>query len=107
MPTFTVEIQGGNEWQALAPAETVEDFDNAAELADWTGRNQTVTDKPFGWRVAVYWGLGTFGLPAATWSPDDIDPDDDNYLPDVAPKPSAYVQRARACHEAYQQPDVY
>jgi prevent-host-death family protein len=64
---FTVEIQAPNAnhtvWQALAPAETVTDYTNAADLARDTALNQNIADGD-NWRVVVWEGEDTGIQPA-------------------------------------------
>lgn len=61
MTTYTVEIQASNAdrtiWQAVAPAETVETDDTAAELAADTAANQNIAEGS-DWRVRVWEGDG-------------------------------------------------
>lgn len=59
MTTYTVEIQASNAdrtiWQALAPAETIETDDTAAEVAADTAANQNLAEGS-DWRVRVWEG---------------------------------------------------
>jgi hypothetical protein len=69
MPTYTVKIEASGDreiWQALAPAETVEDDGTAAEVAAFVAGNQTVA-KSGVWRVRVWIGDDTGVEPAAEY----------------------------------------
>lgn len=59
MTTYTVVIEASDEnnavWQALEPAETVDDDGTAAEVAAWTAQNQNIVDRG-PWRVRVWIG---------------------------------------------------
>lgn len=69
MTTYTVKIEasGGNGiWQAMAPAETIEDDGTAEELASFVAGNQTVA-KSGTWRVRVWVGDDTGVEPAAEY----------------------------------------
>jgi len=68
MATYTVQIEAGDVdgavWQAVAPSETIETEETAAELAAWVATNQTVADG-WRWRVLVWTGDEPDGDPAA------------------------------------------
>jgi hypothetical protein len=57
---YTTQIEGGNAdgtiWQALDPAEMIEDEGTAQEVADWIAQNQTLADSTTNWRVRVWEG---------------------------------------------------
>lgn len=59
MPTYTIEIQASNDdqtiWQTLAPAETIDSDDTAAEVAAEVAANQTIAEGS-NWRVRVWEG---------------------------------------------------
>lgn len=59
MPTYTVQIEASalnrEIWQALAPAETVEDEGTPDEVAEAVARNQNIAEGGT-WRVRVWTG---------------------------------------------------
>lgn len=69
MAAYTVEIQAGNDegtvWQAMEPAETVEESCDAEDVAHIAAGNQNVIDPDGGpWRIVVWSGDTTDSEPA-------------------------------------------
>lgn len=69
MPTWTVQIEAANAsgeiWQALHPAETMQEEATAQEVAEMVVQNQTIVDPHDSglWRVLVWAGSDPTGQP--------------------------------------------